>query len=876
MKLTISSQKKSNSPKWALALFCSFFFSLGIYLGWQNLPGFLKANFVLLKQSQIIPALFEKNELDTLYLNIGFKDLKKIEDKRIEAIHKQRLSSTKDDFVKAKISLNGNNQINCELRLKGHLSDHWDGEKYSLRINLKKDKLIKGMSTFSIQDPRTRSDTLEWIFLNHLREEGCMSLRYDFVNVIINGKKMGVYAMEEHFSKQLIEANKRRPGVIAYFDDYFYWKKYPPTFFENISWNSLYLSADPSIRDRKKIQKNPVLEQQANNAIELLRSLKEMTLDASKILNHDETGKYLAITRLWATNHGLGIDDIHFFFNPVTTLLEPIGFDGQSGSIPYKCFFSYDQSPWVIYALQDPLIANSYIKYLSKFCDEDYLDRLKEKLFLRESNFRKLILKEMLWQDRETIWKSYPSFDQGSNPWQQLLNRAETIRKELSEPQLATGYAKLEENSSEITLFIRNTTSQPVEIKEIKIGKHVLGSKELLLLNRNSSYFKTLKDSFVLKPLSDGELLDSRFLKLHLGKCGFTEERVVHVTCKFWGHPDEGSIISLPLETDSFRSELLPLSNLNPQLQGLHFEISDNEIFIKEGNFTIDENIYIPAGFKVILSPGTTLSFAQDSTFVSEGPIYALGTENKPIRFNSTAESWAGILLFNTKDCSKFKWFSISNVRGIGKASNPIGSEKNGWNMTGGMTVYKSPIELENCSFDNFQTEDALNIISSSFTMNKCIFNNTYSDAFDGDFVRGQLQSCKFSNINGDGVDFSGSLCAINDCSFKNIKDKAISVGEKSVVNVKNCEIDTVSFGVVSKDSSQTEVESGTTVKNASTAAFSAFQKKESFGPASIHVFDPKILLCKEDFLIQTNSSGLINSNAVPSTDFEVSQLYLK
>ena len=281
-------------------------------------------------------------------------------------------------------------------------------------------------------------------------------------------------------------------------------------------------------------------------------------------------------------------------------------------------------------------------------------------------------------------------------------------------------------------------------------------------------------------------------------------------------------------------------------------------------------------GFKVIFSPGTTLSFTQDSTFVSEGPIYALGTQNKPINFNSTAESWAGILLYNSKDCSKFNWFNISNVHGIGKASNPIGSEKNGWNMTGGMTVYKSPIELENCSFDNFQTEDALNIISSSFTMNKCIFNNTYSDAFDGDFVRGQLQSCKFSNINGDGVDFSGSLCAVDDCSFKNIKDKAISVGEKSVVTVKNCEIDTVSFGVVSKDSSQTEVESGTTVKNASTAAFSAFQKKESFGPASIQVFNPKILLCKEDFLIQTNSSGLINSNTVPSTDFEVSQLYLK
>ena len=59
----------------------------------------------------------------------------------------------------------------------------------------------------------------------------------------------------------------------------------------------------------------------------------------------------------------------------------------------------------------------------------------------------------------------------------------------------------------------------------------------------------------------------------------------------------------------------------------------------------------------------------------------------------------------------------------------------------------------------------------------------------------------KFSNINGDGEDFSGSLSSVEGCTFKNIKDKAIS-SEKSVT-VKNCEIDTVSFGVVSKDFKQ-------------------------------------------------------------------------
>jgi len=875
MRLRLASKKKSGKSNLGFGLVCSLFFFFGIYLGWQNIPGFIKANFILLRDSQILPSLLEKNDLDTLQLNIAFKDMNKIQEKRKEAIENHRLVTTNDDLVKAEISLNGDKKITCELRLKGHLSDHWTGEKYSLRINLKNGKLIKGMSSFSIQDPKTRSDTLEWIFLNHLRQEGCIAVHYDFVNVVINGKKMGIYAMEEHFTKEMIEANKRRPGVIGFFDDYFHWKKYPPTFFENISWKSTYLSATPSIRDRKKINKNPVLQIQANNTTELLRALKERDLPASKILNHDETGKYLAITRLWSTNHGLNTDDINFFFNPVTSLLEPIGFDGQSGSIPYACFFSKYNSFWVKYALQDPLIARSYIEYLVEFCKKDYIHKLRKNLSNKESNFRKLLLCEMLWGDRHTIWQKYRSFEK-FDPWEEFIHRVENIRKELSERHLATGYAKLEENSPEVIMFIRNTTSQPVEIEEIKIGDHVLGSKEIISLNPGSSYFQTANDSFVLQPLVDGELSNSRFLKLHLGKCGISEKKFVQLTCRFWGNPDEPSVISLPFEKDSLDSELLPLSNLKPQLDGLKYEISGRKIFIKKGNFNIYHNIYIPPGFEVFFSPGSSLSFSQNSTLVSESPIIALGTEQNPICFNSIGENWAGILLFNTKDCSKFEWLEVSNVRGVGKASNPIGVEKHGWNMTGGVTVYKSNVDFKNCFFENFQTEDALNIISSSFNIDNCTFKNSYSDAFDGDFVHGRIQGCKFFNIRGDGVDVSGSLSSVENCSFKNIDDKAISVGEKSVVTVNNCQIDTVSFGVVSKDSSQTEVGSGTKIKNARTAAFSAFQKKDTFGPASITVMDSFTISCGQDFLIQKNSTGILNGNDVLQTDFDVTQLYVK
>ena len=132
-------------------------------------------------------------------------------------------------------------------------------------------------------------------------------------------------------------------------------------------------------------------------------------------------------------------------------------------------------------------------------------------------------------------------------------------------------------------------------------------------------------------------------------------------------------------------------------------------------------------------------------------------------------------------------------------------------------------------------TEDALNIFGGNFKLFDCNFSNTYSDAFDGDFVSGSIQRCSFSNIGGDAVDFSGSNAHITKCSFSEITDKAISVGEKSNVIADSIFVQKTAFGVVSKDQSVVEL-SASTICNASIAAVSAYQKKSEFGPAKFSV----------------------------------------
>ena len=250
----------------------------------------------------------------------------------------------------------------------------------------------------------------------------------------------------------------------------------------------------------------------------------------------------------------------------------------------------------------------------------------------------------------------------------------------------------------------------------------------------------------------------------------------------------------------------------------------NNSLLVPKGRHFCDTNIYVPNNKTIYFAPGSTIIFAKDSIMVCSGIVKMIGTKEKPIILTSQDSSWGGILLVNVSNQSDFENVLINKVSGVGKGPNPNGLERNGWTMTGGISIYNSNVSFKNCSFEDFSTEDALNIIST-FILEHCSFNDVFSDAFDGDFVSGEISNCKFSNINGDD-DFSGSVSTIKDSIFENISDKAVSVGENSQVEVKNCDIDTVSFGIVSKDSSRTIVRAGTSVKNAKTAAFSAFQKR--------------------------------------------------
>ncbi|MDH3702478.1 MAG: CotH kinase family protein, partial [Alphaproteobacteria bacterium] len=168
-------------------------------------------------------AVFREPDIPALILDIKFKNLKKLHDKRAAALKLGHLVTGADDYVPARMRVDGTSH-RVKIRLKGDLPDHYNTEKWSLRVQVKRGGQILGMRRFSLQAPKTRQYHGQPLYLDFMRRFGVLAPRYRFVNLWVNGTDIGLMALEEHFSKELLESQGRRESVILAFDESLAWE----------------------------------------------------------------------------------------------------------------------------------------------------------------------------------------------------------------------------------------------------------------------------------------------------------------------------------------------------------------------------------------------------------------------------------------------------------------------------------------------------------------------------------------------------------------------------------------------------------------------------------------------------------------------------
>lgn len=272
-------------------------------------------------------------EIKQLEIFVDPLDYELLAKKREEAIQLDVLLADDAYEVEASFLADGQ-ETQGTLRLKGDWTDHLIGDKWSFRIDLKSDDTIFHMTEFSIQDPLTRLGYNETLIYEYYRSVGGVAIRYEFIDVFVNGIYKGVYAVEEFFTSDMIENSEKRAGPIIKASEDVLWQarayELEVPEYKNIIEVFNYKDA---ISDERALELSTY-------AINLYESFLEGKLSLDQVFDVDLLAKYYAIVDIFGASHGsLYWHNFRYYLNPLTMKLEPIPFDELSfeyGSLKFE------------------------------------------------------------------------------------------------------------------------------------------------------------------------------------------------------------------------------------------------------------------------------------------------------------------------------------------------------------------------------------------------------------------------------------------------------------------------------------------------------------------------------------------------------------
>ena len=794
---------------------------------------------------------------DKIYLDIKFLDLQKLRFINEKAINKNygvlNTLNSKNEYVPIQISYK-DKSVEARARLKGNWIDARDKKKLSLRIKVKNDKSILGLSRFSIHAPEVKGILSEWIFHKLIEYEKLINLRYEFIDVYINGRSIGLMAFEEHFDDILINNNHKRNGVILKIEETG-WISGFMSLNEEDKKNFVFSFTDnvyPSavVKSFSDISPNDPLYSQFVKGVNLFEGFRNDALAANEVFDLEKFAKLFAIADLMGNPHSLKMKNIKFYFNPFTSLIEPIGYDQHHPVLTarrilpqYRSFKSFnDKLLWPGQLLKDEEFYRLYIEALNEISEPEYLDQFVDYVRVElDSNLKK-------------IHGEYPTYEY--EPLiQKLIGNQVFIKNALNPPHLVNSFVQSYKDGV-IDLKVGNIYLMPIEVDKILFKNQnyefSVSSKERNILDNQvaaKDFNGTVKYenfSFDLR-----NHIDSKDLEI----IDFNELKIV---TRVFGTNNEITDIVNNWPLKFVKNE--KYSNLTD----LNFiSINDDEIYFNNGNITLEKNLVIPPGFKVKIGKGTKIDLINSSFITSYSPIFAYGSKDHPIEFTSSDKTGRGLLLLNSKVQSNFDFVIFSNLSNY---------ENKG--LSGAISIYESKVFFNNTSFKkNINGDDFLNIVRSKFKIHNSLFSDIKFDALDSDFSSGEIQNTFFHNIGNDAIDGSGSILNIDNIVLDNIGDKGLSAGEESNFNIRNSRINNAEINLASKDGS--EIYADNLLLSNGYYGLTAYNKKDEFTYGKIIVNNLELDNINLQYILDEKSTIIINGLSMNPTKKRIIKIFL-
>jgi hypothetical protein len=707
---------------------------------------------------------------ENISIEIKDKDLKILKKNREQALERGVIINELDgDYVSGTLEYKGK-RIKIKLRLKGHMTDHLQNDKWSFRVKIKDSSLFMGMKRFSLQHPGTRGYIYEWIYHELMRTEELIALRYKFINVYVNGKDWGIYAVEENFEPELLQNNKRLKGPIIRFNPDMYWvnrynlmrKQSAPDEFAS------YYSSNPEAYREENVLSDPEQFTLYMKALALIEGVRNRTIMIDQAFDIKQLAKFHAIIDLVGGQHSIDWSDIKYYYNPVSKLLEPVAYESfttfpvLSLSGMYK-FVELDTNEnhidWHTTLFSNPVFFKEYVAQLEKFSSPSYLDIFFQKSEKELRSNLTILFKEY----------SYKKFDKQTYYKNQIL-----IRKMLNPPKQFHAYFDHLSDNNELCLQIGSIESLPAEIKAIHIGKIEIKLTEPILIpsKQENRIVQYRKYYFKVPRTVNWNNSSADSIQLIYALLGASIEK-------------KQKVFSFPHATaetlkEDFRDEI---GNIH-KFSFLSINEREKIIFIKSGHHQLTEKLVIPRGYNVFSDQGCILDLRKGATLISYSPVCFRGSEDHPVKIISGDFSGKGLKLVNAGK-SQFNFVFFNDYSG-----------------STGISAYKSEVEFKNCRFDNIKTTSAIHLTYSPFYFKECLFKNVHN-AINLNFSNGSILNCAFEDCDVSAVQASGSNVSVKSIVVNRAGKMALDVKQGSQFKGEGIKIKNTPSGVIVTDLSE-------------------------------------------------------------------------
>ncbi len=772
--------------------------------------------------------------LDRIDLDLKFLDYQKILQDKKEAISREILVSPSD--VKGRIRYKGKN-YKANIRLKGDLAQHWRSKyRMSLRISLKGKNTLLGYKKFSVHKPSARQHPYDQVFQSLIRRAGNLAPDHTYAKIFMNGASWGIMNIEEHMSKEMLEKQKRKEALILRFGNEERWAY-------RMGSNNPY--ADYRLSDVVLNQNvyggKKYLQQELYRKWMSYIAKQRLLQDDSSLYDIDSYSRALFLSIIWNSTHTLAPGNSRQYFNPYTLKLEPITTDqGAFNDLSVEKRYSLTSD---IY--KQIVITEKYKNYLYKNFNviADVISHIDEDLNYYQSYFPldnvvdSSVVKENLKLIRSNLdFYLLPQEDDSNKSYDSTVIDMLPDESQADEFPVHI-YARHFDNG---VIDLYNLLPEKVKVSNLLLDNQAIDFKPIEISGYEPNAYTPISVDTEFKGIFDGRLSVETEYKGNL--------RVYHITPT---HLTEG--ISNPILNET-RTSYPFLKN-----EG------NNNWLIKEGEWHLDEPLLIDGSLTI--AAGAHIYFSENAYIIIKGgSLRAMGEVNNKIKFKPKERSWKGLYVLDSRNPSVLEHVVI---KGASETEHDL------LKLTSGVTFYKSDVVLSNVEILGSQAEDALNIVSSKFTIKNTTINESKSDGFDSDFSSGEILNSNFSNIKGDAVDFSGSQVQINNVKIENVHDKGVSVGESSEVYVSNSFIKNVGVGIASKDGSQT-MATNVTINSYQLHAAMTYIKKDIFDSPILKLVNCTVEGKANDYISQNGTFMTVDNKEIASEKIDVKSLYQK